>query len=75
MKTYNILRQKMKKIFIFAGVVAMCLTFINFAKYPELYSSKLKYQLYNDLKNRDTQAEEYYSRVYVQNGKKLFSDF
>jgi len=49
--------------------------FFNVLKYPELFSSKLKYQLYNDIKRNNPDAISYYINNYISKGKILYDDF
>lgn len=61
-------------------IVAVLITFIlsiiliNIATYPEIYSTTWRYQLHNDLKAGDVQAQEYYQNTYLSKGKVLFED-
>jgi len=48
--------------------------FVNFVMYPEIYLTTWRYQLYNDLKAGDVQAQEYYQNTYLKKGKILFDD-
>lgn len=48
--------------------------FFNFIMYPEIYLTTWRYQLHNDLKAGDVQAQEYYQNTYLKKGKVLFDD-
>lgn len=50
----------------------MCHTLIDFMRFPEVYSTTLKYQLESDVKAGDQKAIKYYNDTYVKNGKILF---
>lgn len=52
----------------------LSIIFINVAMYPETYITTWKYQLHNDLKAGDIQAQEYYQNTYLSKGKILFDD-
>ena len=41
-------------------------------RFPECYSTTLKYQLQNELERGDAKAIEYYNHVYVESGRELF---
>ncbi len=45
---------------------------IDVIRFPEVYSTTLKYQLENDLKNGEPEALEYYNTTYLKYNKILF---
>lgn len=45
---------------------------IHVIRYPELYSTTLKYQLKNDISAGDITAIEYYNTTYAAHGINLF---
>lgn len=61
-------------IIVILATLIMIMLFINVAMYPEIYLSTWKYQLHNDLKAGDRQAQEYYQNTYLSKGKILFDD-
>ena len=63
------------KLFSYLTIITiLILQFFNFAKYPELYSTTLRYQLKNDLIDNDADAWTYYENIYLANGVILYQD-
>lgn len=46
--------------------------YIDFVQYPEKYITTWKYHLYNDLARGDSEAIDYYQRMYIDKGEHLF---
>ena len=70
------MKKTVKKIVIIL-LIAICTVLVfdviyKIIVYPEMYLSTWKYQLRNDVRAGDPDAVEYYERVYLANGIKLF---
>lgn len=63
------------RLTVFFIIVFVVWLIINIIKYPELYDSISRYQLHNDIIRGNTEAVEYYNRVYKNNGINLFDWF
>lgn len=62
------------RLFLFLTIsIILLLQFFNFAKYPELYSTTLKYQLQCDIEQGNAEAITYYHNTYTANGLDLFN--
>lgn len=48
--------------------------YIDFVRFPECYIPTWRYQLKNDLAEGDKEAIEYYERIYIANGRVVFSE-
>lgn len=60
------------KTLVFVFCLIFTLMIYNFIKYPEKYVTTWKYQLYNDIKEGNPQAIEYYQSKYMQADIQLF---
>lgn len=69
------MKKRFLSIAILAAVAGLVTSLIvDVARFPECYMSTWKYQLENDIRRGDTEAVEYYTRVYANNDRDLFGD-
>ena len=60
------------KILLSITIIFMCHVTIDFVRFPEKYSTTMKYQLELDVKAGNKKAIEYYNDTYIKKGKTLF---
>ena len=63
------------RLFLLLGITTtLLLQLLNLAKYPELYSTTLRYQLQCDIEQGRAEAITYYHNTYTANGLDLFNN-
>lgn len=74
MKKKNNVKMGFTEIIVLVLIFGLFLGFcVNIAKYPEEYSSVMKYQLMLDLNDHNADAVEYYHDRYISRGKVLYN--
>jgi hypothetical protein len=75
MKRYRLNKKR------FAGFICSVVAVLMFGimaveliRFPECYSTTMRYQLKLDIENGDQEMIEYYERNYIENGRTLFED-
>lgn len=73
MKKYKFNKKKFARfVCSVLAVVAVGAMAVEFIRFPECYSTTMKYQLKLDIERGDEEMIEYYERNYVANGRELF---
>lgn len=76
---YNPLKKTLKRLIfkvvavllIVVPLLTMC---VDLCFFPEKYLTTWRYQLHNEIKSENQEVIEYYNRVYIDNGIKLFEE-
>lgn len=76
MKKYRFNKSKFKSFMLsVAGWVLLVVTLvfaIDFMRFPECYSTTMRYQLQTEIQRGNSEMIDYYNRNYVANGRELF---
>ena len=63
-----------KTVLVLLVVVPLLTMYVDLCKYPEKYLTTWRYQLHNEIRSGNQESIDYYNRVYVANGIKLFEE-